>query len=340
MVITIIIAYAFMHFRLTGQFDQLTLNQIINLDMRLPFAQRLLVPLLAHGFALAIHLNDSEVFLLLEIFASSLLYLMVNQLFLLHFDKVKSQVMSLVFFLLLIVIYIVNYRFIVFKSATFFYPYDTVSLLFIALGFYLILQQKWFALMACILLATFNRESSILIVLLIPTLCVNRAIKWMSPFILAMIVYIASRLFIYMILNDAKGAYIEFNYHQFSHYYANMMWLYAYNGLFFIMACFGFVPVLWFALYDYIPKRYQAIRYLALAYFLGLLFVGNFMEPRIFGEIVMMMYLPVCIALDNWLSSEAIPIWQFTWGNFCIRYSILVCLMLFLVVLPLSIGFF
>ena len=65
--------------------------------------------------------------------------------------------------------------------------------------------------------------------------------------------------------------------------------------------CFAGLPLLWFAFYDYIPLIYRPLRYLALSYFLMLLLVGNFFEARIFSEILVLLYLPVCVALNRWL---------------------------------------
>lgn len=302
--IALLLGYVFIHTMLTGVYVEVDLPKQFDFSTRLPFGQRVLVPALAHFMSLIAPVKIKYLFFLLEWMFVSFFYFALAQLLEEEFNQKQAQLLSWLFLLLLPLMTVVNYRYTLGGTADFFYPYDTASLFFLAFGFLLCLRAQWFYLIPWIFLATFNRESSILLVLLIPALHWKKPRIFVYPMLFAFLAYILARYIILnLLLKGVPGPLMEYRSLLSVHTYLeiNLYWLLNLHNLFLFLFCFAGLPVFWFAFYDYIPLRYRALRYVTLFYFLGLLLVGNFMEARLFSEIAVLLYLPVCVALSRWL---------------------------------------
>ncbi|VEB39488.1 hypothetical protein [Legionella cherrii] len=304
--IALLLGYAFLHYTLTRPFIETTFDQLLNFSIPFPYAQRVLVPLLVYPFSL-LPIQPGTCFFLAEWLFTSLMYLGIYQLLRFEFNARQAQLLSWLFILLLPLVLVINYRFTVGRAATFFYPADTPAIFFTALGFLWCLRAQWLYFVPLVFLATFNRESSILMVLLIPALHWQKLREVFRPLVFSFFAYITARIIILMSLRGIPGKLIEWNAYNSpnSHFEMNLEWLFADLNLFMFCFCFAGLPLFWFGFYDYIPKTYRPLRYVAAFYFIGLLLVGNFIEPRIFGEIIALLYLPVCIALRNWIADFA-----------------------------------
>ncbi|KTC68705.1 hypothetical protein Lbir_2238 [Legionella birminghamensis] len=332
--IALIFGYAFMHVKLAGVYSGATLDEMINFTARLPFGQRMLVPALARLLSYILPLGTYQLFFLLEVIFVALFFIALYQLLRTIFNAERAILLSWLFFLLLPLMSIVNYRFTIEGEASFFYPADSASLFFMALGFFFCLKQQWRWLILLIFIATFNRESSILLVLLIPALHWQQLKKVRAVFSLALISYLLARLMVVLLTCKLPGTYSEWYFRDtsHSHFEANLLWLLADNNLLLFVFCFCGLPLFWFGFYDYIPLQYRPIRYLALFYFLGLLLVGHFMEARIFNELLILLYFPVCIAISRWL--EELPPFisaKQGWIYFINRYAVLAILLLIII---------
>src|SRR3546814_6252291 len=115
----------------------------MNFSAQLPFEQRLLVPALANLLSHIFPLTVDKLFFLLEWLFISLFYFSLYQLLQLEFSPRQAQLLSWLSILLLPLMTVINYRFRVYGGAPFFYPSDTASLFFMALGFLLCLRTKW-----------------------------------------------------------------------------------------------------------------------------------------------------------------------------------------------------
>lgn len=302
----LVISYAFMHVRLTGIYIDTDLEKLLNLSARLPFGQRVLVPALANLVHRVLPLSAQEVFFLLEVLFVGLLFFTLTRLFQFAFNKSQSLLFSWLFLLLLPLMSVVNYRFTTNGEATFFYPYDSACLFFMAAGFLLCLKKRWVLFTLVVLVATFNRESSFLLVLLIPALHWQERRQILKPLVLAAMAYAIARLIILYLVRHLPGAWTEWYFLSFAetHFNSNLIWLFDQQHLLLFMFCFAGLPLFWFAFYDHIPLRYRPLRYVAFFYFIALLFIGNFIEARVFQEILILLYLPVCIAISHWLSGQ------------------------------------
>ncbi|WP_131782725.1 hypothetical protein [Legionella gresilensis] len=308
----LLLGYTYIHVQLTGLYYEVPLESWLDFTVPLPFAQRQLVPFIARLLLSVISLQVDEIFFLLEFIFVILTFFTLQKLLQLEFNNKLALLLSWLFFLLLPLCTVINYRFTLQGgAAAIFYPYDTSALFFIILGLYLCLMKNWFWLVVCIFFATLNRESSILIVLLIPILYLRSlkdVFKLLIPFFSSLGVYILARLWIYYLTLNLSGSYADWYRYNTSitNFSFNLQWLIAnQNILMFIFAFVG-LPLFWFGFYDYIPLKYRPMRYIAFFYFLGLLGVGLIAETRIFAEIIVLIYLPICIAISNWLQNNYI----------------------------------
>lgn len=303
--IALLLGYAVMHVKLTGMSIKNPIEQMLNFTNSLPFAQRLLAPFLINVLKSILPLPIGQLFFLLEWAFISLFYFALRKLLVLEFSYRQAQALSWLFLLLLPLMTVVNYGFTNNGKATLFYSYDTLSLFFMAAGMLFCLRSQWFYLIFLIFVATFNRESSFLLVVIIPALHWQhlRRIRW--PTLFALLAYFLARMLIFSFLHQAHGSLLEW-YHldHLTHFDVNLIWLMNQQHILFFVYCFAGLPLFWFAFYDYIPERYRPLRYVAFFYFLALLLVGNFMEARLFHELIVLIYMPVVVAINRWLMQE------------------------------------
>jgi len=300
----LLLGYAFLHISLTGSYVDVTFDKQIDFTTRLPFGQRLLVPAMAHFISYFISINSAHLFFLLEWLFVSALYFALIKLLEMEFKLKQAQLFSWLFLLLLPLMTVINYRFTTGGTADFFYSYDTASLFFLVVGFLLCLKMQWYYFIPWVFLATFNRESSILLVLLIPALHWKKLKTLSSPLLFALCAYILARFIVFEVLKGTPGQWMEFYTIQpgVTFFEANFYWLFSLQHILMFLFCFAGLPLFWFAFYDYIPSQYRHIRYVLLFYFIGLSMVGIFREGRLFSEIAVLIYLPVCVAVSNWLN--------------------------------------
>lgn len=302
----LLLGYAFLHMQLTGFYSELSLPDLVNFSVRLPFGQRLLVPALVHLIAPVLPFELEQLFFLMEWLFVSLFYFALVSLFSQEFKPRQAQFLSWLFIILLPLITVINYRLQRSGTATFFYPYDTATLFFMAVGYSFCLRAQWLYFIPWVFLATLNRESAILLVLMVPALHWQQLKTVIKPTLFAFLAFLLARVFILLFLTKIPGDLWEWRLYngQGTLFTDNLSWLINEQNLLLFIFCFAAIPLFWFAFYNYIPIRYRPLKYIALAYFLGLTIVGRFMEARIFSEIVLMLYLPVSMALKSWLLEQ------------------------------------
>ncbi|CEG55734.1 hypothetical protein [Legionella fallonii] len=306
----LLFSYVYMHLKLTFIYADVVLDQLVDFSARLPFGQRLLVPALVRGLHAFLPMDIPNLFFLVELIFVGLLYAAMKQLLQQEFSPRCATCLSWLFLLLLPLETAINYGLAKNYPAPYYYPYDSASLFFMTAGFLLCLRAQWLLLTCFIALATLNRESSILLVLLIPLVHWSQLKQVLKPFSFALLAYMITRGLVLFWTRNLPGGLVEWYYQasEYTYFEINLYWLLNMQHIFLFVYCLAGLPLLWFAFYDYIPAKYRPIRYLALFYFLGLLLIGNFPEARIFGEIVILLYLPVCAALKCWVNQEVIPL--------------------------------
>jgi hypothetical protein len=332
--VVLLLGYAFLHTKLTGVDINTPLDDLINLSVPLPFSQRLFVPVLANFICRFLPIGVVNIFFLLEWLFISLSYFALLSLLRYEFEQRPAQLLAWLFILLLPLTTVVNYYYTIGGEVDIFYPWDSSTLFFMAFGFLLCLRAQWRYFIPLVFLATLNRETSILLVMMVPALNWQKRYAVIKPMIFSMLAYILARLLVLLIVHGASGEPLEWNYHEttYTNFELNLFWLLHQQFILLFMFCFAGLTLFWFAFYDYIPLQYRPLRYVALFYFLALLLVGRLMEGRIFIEIMVMLYLPVCVALSHWLTKQK-PIGPLPQGfiYYVDRYAILTLLSLIVI---------
>lgn len=306
LIILLIVAYTFMHFSLNGIFVDTTFDKLVTFSVNKPYVYRVLTPWLAR--CLMPWLNRDESFFLIELISVIGLFFCVYQLFKSTFEQRAALLYALLFFIFLTLTFIVNYRFIIYQPATLYFPYDTPAMLFTTLGLYLSLQKKFTWLYPLMIIATLNRESSVLILMLLPALYYKTDTPWQRPFLVSTILYTLVRLIIMLIFKSHSGDWMELTHHAMHvpHVIKNIAVLLERHAFLWFLAEMAFMPVFWFAVSSYIPKPLRGLRFIALFYIIGLFLVGNILEGRIWGETVALLYFPTMIGVKNWLNDEPV----------------------------------
>lgn len=303
-----IIAYTSMRFYLNAQYLNVTFQKMVAFDVIKPYAYRVLFPIIAHYVSPLIGVYSF--FYCIELLGVIALFYCTSQLGKLYFDEKLSLLFSLLLLVLLSLTYIINYRYAIGGKSTFFFPYDTWALVFTVLGLLLCLKQRFLWLYGLIIVATLNRESSLLIICMLPALYAGKKVRWIRPFLISFLLYVIVRGVVSYALRFHDGQLAElYNLNSgYAHLTDNMYFLLQKNYFLWLMAEMSYMPLLWFAFSNYIPKALLRLRFIALLYVLSLFVIGNIIEGRIWGEAVVLLYLPVMLGLKNWLIDHPITL--------------------------------
>ena len=205
----LLFSYAFIHLKLSGIYVDTTFAQLTDFSARLPYGQRILVPMLVHYLRFIVPLENDLLFFLMEWLFISLFYFALLRLMQCEFPLKQAQALSWLFLLLLPLVTLINYRYSIHGAAPIFFPYDTASIFFMCLGFLFCLKNQWIYFMVVVFFATINRESSFLLLFMIPTLHWQKLSKVYKQFILAILVYILARCLVMVALHDLPGSLVE-----------------------------------------------------------------------------------------------------------------------------------
>ena len=66
---------------------------------------------------------------------------------------------------------------------------------------------------------------------------------------------------------------------------------------------FALLPLLWALLWRRLDPAQRRLGLVALAYFAALMLVANIYEPRVYGEILVILYIPAAVAVCRWLGA-------------------------------------
>lgn len=296
------IIYAIMHCGLS-KFG--TFESYYELSGVVPFVNRMLVSILVRPLHL-INIPLPLCYFIFEVGFSVLLLIVIEKFFKLYLDERISIVFTSLFLLVLTNMYL-NYHPSV---ESWFYSYDTPSMFFVVLGLYLIFNQKFKLLLYLIPLATLNRESSILLILIFMYLYYNRLPlkKFLSLCFGYSFLFAIVRILVSWITRDNLRPYGG-DFAFLTSEWIDETWRYSYNfrvlinnlGIPILIVYLSFLPIFLYVLRKYIPSNFKMIFSSILFYISLLFFVGNFNELRIFEEVIVIIYIFVCIGLCNYI---------------------------------------
>jgi len=146
--------------------------------------------------------------------------------------------------------------------------------------------------------ASLNRESAILIPLIVfATRFYDDDLTKLFKLSLALFfTFVATRYAINYFIS-APGVGLQFFNGPYFRLSNNLEWLSTPSHLIQFLMNLLMLPVLLLFFLKTIPKELRFLPLIALLYLCGLFFVGNVYEPRIFGEVIILMYIPFIIGL-------------------------------------------
>lgn len=303
-VFCLIFCFSVMHFFFNGVYSDTSLERLIDFDVRKPYIYRLLIPVLVKIFSPLINFNIA--FFFIEIGSCYLFYASTKYLFRQYLDIKKSSFCAALAFLLTHLIYLINYRQGIGACSGFFYPYDMPALVFLTLGLSFILQKNWRYLYVLLVIATLNRETSLLIVLAVPAIYMGGSVSWKRPFLFLLSLYSLIRIFLYFLFKHYDGNTMEL--HAFDsgglRLRENIDFLFNRHYWLWILSEMAYLPVLWLAVNHYIPRLLVRLRFVALFYVLVLFVVGSIPEARIWGEAMVILYFPTALGVISFLNEK------------------------------------
>lgn len=295
--IIVAFSYTVLRFQMNTEYHGATWEQLYNLTAKLPFGHRILVPLLSRFFVELLGMKIGNAFFVFEFCFSLLTIVFIYKVFRIYLNSAISYCFSVLFVAFLTFPFLLKHVWAVY------YPYDTAAVFFMVAGFYYILKEKWSCLLLVMILGAINRESIVFLVPLFVLLSLDK-LKTKNHLVVLFglaAVFFACRILISLILTENENEPLHFYIGNKLRVLNNIKWIAKkpFSNTAQFLSSIGFLPIIWMMLRKYIPQKLKRIEIWSVIFFSPLLVVGNIYEPRIFGEMIAVLYIPVMIAVYN-----------------------------------------
>jgi hypothetical protein len=314
-VFLVTLGYSLLRFKLNTEFKEAPWEQLYNLTAAKPFGHRVLIPLLSRPIVEwieiptpIVQLTTSSIggaFWFYELVFAIGLFLVLRGIFREYLGSNPASFFACAFF------FVLPFPFLLRHFWPIYYPYDTPAMFFMAAGLWALLRQRWSLALLAVMVGAANRETIVFLPLVALVLYVDRIpLRRLFMLILLMCAgYAAVRFAIALALPD-NPSHATFIFGKEYRIVNNMKWLRA--SLFVqvpvLLSSLGFLPLFWLLLRGSIPPHLTRIRFVAWGIFLLLLVFGNVYEPRIFGELVLLLFVPVSLAAYTWMTGRETPV--------------------------------
>lgn len=308
-------SYAALRLAMNREFDGAPWDELLRFTAAKPFGLRVLVPLLAWPLHSLLRLPTLWVFGLFETLAAAALVLATAAALRPFVPARWAAALGVLLLLLLPVPFLLQHRWPIF------YPYDTPAMAFTAGAVALLLRARWRLAAALAFLAALNRESAILLPFAALALHIRPVPSDISPTttdppaahpsrpllarVLGLFAAVAlARGVVAWVLRDNPGAPLQLLVDGSPRLLQNLAWLEEPAHWLRLPAYLGFLPLAWALLPAWMPPPLRRLGWVALGYLGALLWVANIDEPRVYGEAIVLLYLPVGVAIARWLRSD------------------------------------
>jgi hypothetical protein len=297
--------WAALRLQMNGEYKGAPWAAIADFSAPLPFGHRVLVPLLAAPLRAATGWPLAFVWGVFEALAAVGLWLALRAALRPRVPERWDIALATGFFALLPAVFLLKHKWAVF------YPWDTPAMALLAGGIALVAARRFAAAAALCFVAALNRESAALIPAAALAMHVGTGSpghvlgdmkKCAGPVAAMLGACVAARLLVAAALPDNAGPALHFFLGKDTpRWLHNLEWLYDPLHWLWLPAYFAFLPVVWLLLWRWIAPPDRRLGLVAAAYFAALLPVANIYEPRVFGEILVLLYIPAAVALCRWL---------------------------------------
>jgi hypothetical protein len=275
-----------------------------------PFGKRILTAWMAHGLAWT-GLSMRHAFEAIEILGAAALAEALRRTFRPWLGEAWSRVAGLLFFGILPAAFLLR------SPMTLFLPWDTWAMAFTAWGIHFLLEGRWAWVAGTMTLASFNRESAVLLPMLCAAIHAGRRPWW--RFVSAT----AGLLGIYVLCQWLVGLTLADNGRVFRQLFLGMSWvgeewvgepyrllhnwawLHAkWTSAFCVAGAMGGLPLWFLGVAGRLPGYFRRFGLVALAYVAMLAVVGNLNEMRIYGETMVILFVPTVLGICDALGEK------------------------------------
>ena len=335
------VCWTTLRFDFSISYDHATYQQIHDFAAAVPYGKRVLAPLLAHLLIwLSSPVFDSpdrlqDIYGFIEICGVVALCLGLQRIFRRFGNKWMSFFSALGIFAVLPWLFLVT-------RVPWLYPWDIPSMAFVAWGMWAVLDGRWKTLSVLMVFASLNRESAMLLSLMWLVFWAGRK-PWGHVIGIAILLFAIhafcqaaiattladnipaeSKLWGGVNLKYEDTWLVLFNW-EHVHNFHNVLWLFS------VMAG---LPLAFALMAKRIPPSFRGFGLVAWVYFWMLMIVGMMVESRIYGEISVLLYVPV--TLCGWEMATGRPMLDKS-GSPAPRW-VVILLRTVAVAMPLAVG--
>lgn len=309
-VLMVAVSYTMLRFTLNVQYAGANWSSLYNFEAPIPFGYRVLIPILSRPLVYA-GASIKQAYMVWEFLSSVLLVVSLYKVFRLHVTVRWAKVLSLALFYVLPLLFLLRTRWPLHTQMPYYLPYDTLAMAFVVLSIYYIIKEKWLALAIVLAVSTLNRESSILILMIFGAVYLDKlSVKKLCLFLVGFAsIYLVVRVGVGLAMQDNPRPYngaMSFYLGGQPRVVSNLRWLIWGNNFPMLLSTLGWLPLYYLKLRSFTPPHMKRLPLVVFVYFSMLMLVGNLFEPRIFGEIISVMYVSMSLALYGYLTGETV----------------------------------
>lgn len=299
-VAAVAVGYAVLRVTMNEQFRPASWARLLEFRAPLPFGHRVLVPLLARpwvdaGFSTALVLG------VFEAVAAGALAIGTAWTLRPTLGPRHSGAAAVALLLLLPWLFLLPHRWPIF------YPWDTPAMALLVVGVGLVQRERWRWLMIVAAVAALNRESALLLPLVVLGCAARDERGWRPLVALAagvLAVVLAVRLTVAVAWPDNPGDAVHLRVEGQYRLLHNLDWLRRPANFASTVVSLGLWPLLWPLLARYVEPGVRRLWTIAWLYTGALLVVANIYEPRAFGEPLALAFVPTVIGVVAWMRGE------------------------------------
>lgn len=290
------VCWTALRFEYTPQFAPSSYERIYDFTAAVPFGKRVLIPLLAH-VATSCGISQLYAFEMMEIAAAILLLLGLERIFRLCCDVPAARLLSMG------MLGVLPWLFLVPRDWMLLFPWDVPAMAFMAWGILTALKGRFPAMCGLMVLASLNRESAILLPGVWLAVWMGRKpwLRLLAGVAFLCALHVVVQAAIHPSLAD-NAAYYELNGEmslkcgEIWRLLNNWHWLTDYGQRVFVwLGTMAGLPVAFGLGGVEFPSALRRLGLVAWGYFWMLMVVGNIYEARIYGEITVLLYVPVAL---------------------------------------------
>lgn len=311
-----LVAAAWTALRLTMnvEYASATLTTLVELQAPAPFGQRVLVPLLCRPFVHA-GVPVATAFAAAEWLATIVLVLAMRRALARDLPSRAASLGSLG------VLGVLAFPMLLAHRWNVFYPWDTWAMAVLVLAVDAIRRERMALALALVFVGTFNRESTVLLPLVAIVLHLERptlrhTAAWSVWFVLA---YLSARGLAQMIV-PPRGESLHLWVGGELRLLSNLRWLTTRHDALLWLGSIGCAPIALWAVRRHAPRDLVRLHVPLLVGLTGLLVVANAYEPRVYGELIVVAYLPVFVGAWRWATDSPVEGRADRWVAFVDRW--------------------